>query len=567
MARNFGWLVVMLTLSVSALAGLNPGTISGLVKNSAGVPQMGAAVEVLTSLASKPQTFYTDVRGFYTLVGLTPGNYNIKISAPSFLPAVKERIAVTAGASVVINVTLNTLFEAIQLVPHRGVSSEDQEDWKWTLRSMSNRPILRLQDDQGPLVVVSDAFNEDDKALKASLSFIAGSNGQGFGGSSDMSTSFKVEQSVFGSGTLSLNGDVGYGTSAPAGTVRASYKMSMPDGTEPEISLTARRFASPELALHNAALQALALTLSNTQTFGDVLEVNYGGEMQTVQFMGRANAFRPFGSADFHVSKNTVLEYRYASSVPNMRHAKGFDSAPADLSESGPRVSMVGYTPQIERARHNEVSISQRIGKSNNLHAAWYSDRASNYAIVGMGVDDIANGDVLPDIYSGTFNYNGGEIETSGMRFVYQRKLGTDLTATVDYAFGGVLTLDEAGKQWKDVRASLRKEQRHAVAAKMTGTLPGAKTKWITSYRWTNGDGLTPVDMFNVSAGQTDPFFNLFLRQPIPAKKFIPQGVEALVDVRNLLAQGYMPVVGGDGRTVYLVQAARSVRGGLMFTF
>jgi hypothetical protein len=43
--------------------------------------------------------------------------------------------------------------------------------------------------------------------------------------------------------------------------------------------------------------------------------------------------------------------------------------------------------------------------------------------------------------------------------------------------------------------------------------------------------------------------------------------MEALVDVRNLLAQGYVPVMGQDGRTIFLVQSARSVRGGVSFTF
>jgi len=40
-----------------------------------------------------------------------------------------------------------------------------------------------------------------------------------------------------------------------------------------------------------------------------------------------------------------------------------------------------------------------------------------------------------------------------------------------------------------------------------------------------------------------------------------------LVDLRNLLAQGYVPVIAPDGHTVYLMQSARSVRGGLAFTF
>jgi hypothetical protein len=43
--------------------------------------------------------------------------------------------------------------------------------------------------------------------------------------------------------------------------------------------------------------------------------------------------------------------------------------------------------------------------------------------------------------------------------------------------------------------------------------------------------------------------------------------MEAVVDVRNLLAQGYIPVMTQDGSTIFLVQSARSVRGGLSFTF
>jgi len=39
------------------------------------------------------------------------------------------------------------------------------------------------------------------------------------------------------------------------------------------------------------------------------------------------------------------------------------------------------------------------------------------------------------------------------------------------------------------------------------------------------------------------------------------------LEVLNLLAQGYVPVIGQDGQTVYLVQAARSVRGGVTITF
>ena len=150
---------------------------------------------------------------------------------------------------------------------------------------------------------------------------------------------------------------------------------------------------------------------------------------------------------------------------------------------------------------------------------------------------------------------------------VYQRKLSEKINATLDYAYGGVLNLPEGEVVLSAARTGMQTTRRHAVGAKVTGTVPGSHTRWITSYRWTSGDALTPVDLFNVSPGQTDPFFNVFIRQPLPRGRFIPAGVEALVDVRNLLAQGYRPVVGNDGQTVYLVQTARSIRGGLAFTF
>ncbi len=520
---------------------------------------MGAVVEVLGSAARTLKVF-TDEHGFYSAAGLIPGLYSVKVSAPSFLPALRERVGLRPGSSVIVNVTLSTLFEAIQLTPRRGVGDED--DWKWTLRAASNRPILRMLDDGSP--VVASQAEKDDHDLKGSLSFVAGSPSEGYGGSSDMSTGFSVEHSIFSSGTLSLHGNVGYGSSSPTAVLRTSYSHKLANGSEPEVAFTIRRLASPGVNLRNATLQALALTTSDEFSFGNILELKFGSELQTIQFMGRVNAFRPFGSADLHLSPNTVLEYQYASALPNSRLEKGFDSAPADLTESEPRVSIADFAPSLQKAHHQEVSLSRRLGK-NNLQVAVYSDRVANPALTGVG-DMAANSEVLPDLYSGTFTYQGKDPQTRGLRVVLQRKLAADLTATLDYAYGGVLDLARTDVELEDARQWLDVERRHAVAAKLSGTVPHAQTHWIASYRWVNGQALTPVDMFNSSAGQADAYLNLFVRQPIPLG-FLPWRMEAVIDIRNLMAQGYVPVVGQDGRTVYLVQSARAVRGGVAFTF
>jgi hypothetical protein len=588
MLRKLGFLVVVAVM-VTAVAcpawsgtasGAISGAISGYVRDGSGAPQMGAAVEILGSAAHALKVF-TDDRGFYSVASLLPGTYSVKVSAPSFLPSLREKIGVRAGAKLMVNVTLTTLFEAIQLVPLR--NPVDDDDWKWTLRSVANRPILRVLED-GTTVVAQSGESAADHDLKGTLTFLAGSPGQGFGSPSDMNAGFAVERSLLSSGTLRFNGNLGYGTDGqgiPAVVLRSTYTNRFNGVFEPSLAITALRLNSPDLhTMPGATLQALSVTSSDRVVLGDRLEMKLGSELQAIQFMGRVNTFKPFGSVDLHITPDTVLEYQYASSVPNMGLEgrlgndppgdDGLESASSDLSETAPRMSITGFSPAVERAHHQEVSISQRIGK-NNMQVAFYADSMADPVLTGIGEmmpGEITteSGDVLPDVYSGTFSYQGNDYATRGMRVVLQRKLYSDLTATLDYAYGGVLDLSRPDVQLQDARQWIHAEQRQAVAAKFSGTLPKAKTRWIASYRYTGGRTLTPVDLFNTSAGQSDPYLNLFIRQPIPAS-FLAGHMEVLMDLRNLLAQGYVPVMGRDGRTLYLVQSARSVRGGVAFSF
>ena len=550
-----------IALALPALAADRSGSISGYVRSATGVPQMGAMVEVLGSAAHNLKVF-TDENGFYSASGLLPGVYSVKAYSPLFLPALRERVGLRPGTSVLVNLKLSGLFEAIQLPAMRGPGDDD--DWKWVLRSASNRPILRMLPD-GSLTSAAES-GSDKHDLKGTLSFVAGSASGGFGSSSDMNTGFSVERSLFSSGTVALQGNVGYNGGSPNTVLRASYTRALANGSKPEMAFTMRRLAAPGVNGYGTALQAMALSASDEFSLGDILELRFGSELQTIQFLGRVTAFRPFGSADLHVSRDTVLEYRYATSEPDGRMEKGFESAPADLSESGPRVSMASFSSTVERAHHHELSLSHRMGDTN-LQVAMYSDRVSDPALTGVGDASVEGGDVLPDIYSETFTYRGKALDARGMRVVLQRKVASDLTATLDYGYGGVLDLSRTDIALQDARRDTYVRNRHTAAAKFSGTLPGVHTRWITSYRWISGQALTPVDMFNQSAGQSDPYLNVFLRQPIPGTGFLPGHMDAVVDIRNLLAQGYVPVMGQDGRTVYLVQSARTVRGGVAFTF
>ncbi|MFY9645143.1 MAG: carboxypeptidase-like regulatory domain-containing protein [Terriglobales bacterium] len=584
MFKKLGFLAVVVSLTVPAWSGAAGGTISGAisgyVRDGNGAPQMGAMVEILGS-AEEALKVFTDDRGFYSVARLLPGTYSVKVSAPSFLPSLRDKISVHAGAKMMVNVTLSTLFEAIQLVPLRG--PVDDDDWKWTLRSMGNRPILRILED-GTTVVAQSGDSGGDRQLKGTVTLLAGSPMQGFGGSSDMTAGFHVERSLLSSGTLQLNGNVGYdsdGQGIPSAVLRTSYTNRFNGVFEPSVAITALRLNSPDAnSAPSGSLQALSVVSSDRVVFGDKVEMKLGSELQTIQFMGRVNAFRPFGAVDLHLTPNTVLEYQYASAVPNLgleerlgvdrSSGDNFESASADLSETAPRMSITDFSPAVEKAHHQEISISQRLGK-NNLQVAFYEDGIADPVLTGVGAmapgEMLAEaGEILPDIYSGTFSYQGNDFSSRGVRVVVQRKLLSDLTATLDYSYGNVLDLSRPDVELQDARQWIRTEQRQAVAAKFSGTVPRTKTRWIASYRYAGGHALTPVDEFNTSAGQADPYLNFCFRQPIPAS-FLAGHLEVLMDLRNLLAQGYVPVMGRDGRTLYLVQSARSARGGLAFNF
>src|SRR5207253_9808393 len=131
---------------------------------------------------------------------------------------------------------------------------------------------------------------------------------------------------------------------------------------------------------------------------------NYGADLNSLEFANRVIALRPHGSVDVHLSPNMVVEYRYATSEPDTRASKGFDSAPADLSESGPRMALLNGQPEVEKAAHHELSVSRRMGDTS-VQVAEFFDHVRNAVLTGAGDPSSSSDDVLPAVYSGTFSY------------------------------------------------------------------------------------------------------------------------------------------------------------------
>jgi len=113
--------------------------------------------------------------------------------------------------------------------------------------------------------------------------------------------------------------------------------------------------------------------------------------------------------------------------------------------------------------------------------------------------------------------------------------------------------------------AELHEVRTQSATLAMHGTLVPTGTHLRASYRWQPESTVTAVNPYHAFSDQA--YLSFYVRQPLHLGHVIPNGVEAIVDVTNLLAQGYRPFLSSDGRTIYFAQAERTLQAGLSFSF
>jgi hypothetical protein len=143
-------LFVVATLAVPLAAKAADVTVSGVVRDSSGIPQMDVLVQLMRADSTILQSVRTDEHGTYLIAGVLPGVYQLKAIETSFLPTLRENLRVNAKGRTEANLTLSTLMEALNWLPaHKRSPSEPDDDWTWTLRSSAYRPLLRYVDSDG----------------------------------------------------------------------------------------------------------------------------------------------------------------------------------------------------------------------------------------------------------------------------------------------------------------------------------------------------------------------------------------------------------------------------------
>jgi hypothetical protein len=299
------------------------GSISGLVTDSTGVPQMGATVLLFNRYDRLTEKALTDEKGAFVFAGLIPDVYSIRVTLASFVPAIRGSILVQPGMRSILNVNLANLFSSIQLVypgAERRVLMNDE--WKWVLRTATaSRPALRLLPELANSRGSRHATAFADTRGMVRVSAGEG-GGSGAGGQGDLGTAFALATSLYGNNMLQFSGKVGYGssTAAPSAAFRTSFTREV-GGASPEVSVTMRQFYLPgrvgvavaggEGAL--PALRTMSVSFEDRTQVSDSLLFHYGFSLDSVAFLDRLNYFSPFARFAYTLSDDDTVEFAYTS--------------------------------------------------------------------------------------------------------------------------------------------------------------------------------------------------------------------------------------------------------------
>ena len=551
------------------------GTVSGVVRDASGIPQLGATVEIVSEIPGNlfSHQFLTNTQGAFHAENLAPGFYSIHVTLAGYLPGFEKHIQISSNLTTVVRVELESLYASIEQLRHVPATvAVEPDDWKWVLRSATGlRPILQWheEDSDSSAAIVGDSGSSRNSSGRVELTSGARRPGSISNIDGAPATAFAYDQRIDGSNHLIFAGQVSYDEDTPGGGLAAIWLPSASDENGPRSTVIMRESrVGPE----GVIFHGVRLDQSNAMTFGDRFLLKVGAEYVLVGAGESAWNVRPRVKWETKLAPNWYVDAIYAALPVN----GGVDGTPAEMNASNPTSSLGSALdqldslptlmwrhgrPVLENGRHEELALEHKIGSHGALQIAAFHDDDSHVALFGRGQDMPAL-DYFQDFYSKGFAYDGGSSVSWGTRAALREQLTDDLELSAIYAFAGVLvpvTVPVGG-----FRESLRTVSRESATMKLTGKIPGTHTKLTAGYKWISGEALSRVDPYGEGLYDISPYLHVGIRQPLP---WIALGhLEANADCDNLLAQGYVPVTTRDGQML-VVPSFRSFRGGLSLQF
>lgn len=552
-------LAALLSIAIPAL-GAGPASVSGIVQDADHAPLMGAVVELFGSGAFPVLTAFTDIRGHYQFSNLSPGRYSIRVLQAYSVPARRRNIRVGSTTHATVNLTLISLFSLAQWFPAtpRG-PGEPVDDWKWTLRSGVDRPILRWLDGMS----VSTRSNrknrrgETARPMRVRAELTSGSSQFGDGGF-QQEAQVRMRQSMTSDAVFHLRT-----STAGAAFLGAGMERDQMAGDTARAVATYRTLPV-DAGAGQGRLQIFQVRGGEQLALSDAVLAQFGAETEAVRAGQVVTAALPFMAVHLRNDGNQI-SYRLATS----RQMQGLE----DIASAGdvPALAMQSGHLRVTHCLHQEISLQRKLG-GMQLEAAYFYDHLVDPVLNGYGdvnAAEFAAGDVLLDPATGAFRSAGPNYSGGGFRVFARRQVKGGVWTAIEYAEGPAIVLPAGTlvgtNTFTQALTNVQTTRTQSVLFSMQGRVRGSHTGWSAGYRWQPESTITAVDPFNT--GLNAPFLSVTLRQPLGSGNSAADRLELEIVMQNMLAQGYRPIYVVDGQTLYFAQAPRLVTGGLAFSF
>jgi hypothetical protein len=318
----------------------------------------------------------------------------------------------------------------------------------------------------------------------------------------------------------------------------------------------------------------------------DDLQLEYGAQVDSVSFLERETRMSPYARATYTPGAGGpgtagLLRIAFSSGAPPAGILNR-DNGPRD-GEGGlpelnqdlaalsmlPAISRDGGQTRMQRARNYEAGYQIAQGRRKYFVAVYsesITDGAFNLSAPG-GFSSRA--DLLPALDGNYYVFDIGNYQRTGVSGAVTQSLGEHTEFTLGAGHAGMLMAspgEAAGDTAGDIRAQIRGAQQAFVTGRVSTTIPHLGTRIVSSYGWTGAHALMPTHFSLTGPVNQEQGLNFAVHQPLPRFIGFHGRMEAIAELRNALAQGYLPINAGGYRVV-LTDAPRALRGGLSFLF
>jgi hypothetical protein len=574
------------------------GNLLGSVLDANGVPQMGATVVLLNKYERQIGKTLTAPDGRFAFASLPADLYSVRVSLASFLPASRDKIAIKAGLDSVLQIHLATLFSSIELsytIPSGSMS----DDWKWVLRSSpATRLITRILEEGPSTSSSAELHPRVFSGTHAMLSINGGDGGliDSDSTQADLGTGFVVSTNLLGKNQLQIGGTMAQGFGPGAMGLCAIYSRSDAGGfgTPPEVTMTMTQIAllGPQIpgsqaygasaAAANNVVRDMSLSVYEVLDPVEGVHLEYGMTGEAIESLQPTSRISPFARITVDAGGVGQLSAAYSDggrpdelAAHQARQVSETGVADDDLLAAVntlarlPQLSERNGRLELQRTQNYELGYNKTDGSRTYAASIFYENVSNGRVNVTGDLSPLSSSDLLSDGLSNTSAYNIGHYDRSGYIASVDQRVDEDLDVALAYGRMGGFTTDPSGlAQSFGAQEKFLAERNHNVAtANLHARVRHAGTQITANYGWVDSGAVIPRHFFTTQNTYISPGFNIIIRQPLPSFFGMPGRLELTADLRNLLAQGYLPLAAGDGHSLLVVQAPRAIRGSLNFIF